>query len=320
MNTRIVLAITLVTQLYLSGQTAVANQTYQQALAELETSALDFIQAQEYVTVDPDTLIDGDYYSQKNFPTDSTRETSINLPDADLDPITRAMLLFESKEVSLPHARYRVTYSMNASTEVPEARHNYVEVTRYNLGPARRNDLLGSVPDGQVAGLEEFGIGPNISWRFVMMPVMGIKSDVIYASRKEVTEAQAQAADCLGSPCLALIDPQGPDRNWNSIPSPQLPAQVYSKNNNFELTAPTRVIEELWASISSDEMDILPYSKEQPQFEFVVSRNTFGQDDSVSALVKQFPVMDDSISEVWTRRIEIPNVPVEFANLYVPRR
>ena len=320
MNTRIVLAITLVTQLCLSGQTAVANQTYQQALAELEASALDFIQAQEYVTVDPDTLIDSDYYSQKNFPTDSTRETSISVPDADLDPITRAMLLFESKEVSLPHARYRVTYSMNASTEVPEARHNYVEVTRYNLGPARRNDLLGSVPDGQVADLEEFGVGPNISWRFVMMPVMGIKSDVIYASRKEVTEAQAQAADCLGSPCLALIDPQGPDMNWNSIPSPQLPAQVYSKNNNFELTAPTRVIEELWASISSDEMDILPYNKKQPQFEFVVSQNTFGQNDSISALVKQFPVMDDSISEVWTRRIEIPNVPVEFANLYVPRR
>ena len=70
MNIRIIFALTMTTQLLLSGQTAVAvvNQTYQEALERLDADAKKFFQAQNYVSVDPDTLTGDEFYSQKNFP------------------------------------------------------------------------------------------------------------------------------------------------------------------------------------------------------------------------------------------------------------
>src|SRR5690606_22162753 len=133
-------------------------------------------------------------------------QSSINLPDADLDPIARSVLLVEAYEAPLPHARYRIAYSMNVAPDYPESRNDHVEVTRYNLGPTRRNDLKRYMPENQLANPEEFGVGPHVSWRFVLSPVMGMQAALLYASRTELSETQAQAADCLGEPCLSLHD------------------------------------------------------------------------------------------------------------------
>lgn len=320
MNTRIVLTLTVTAQLLLSGQAAIAKQPYMEAMEKLDSQAQKFVQAKGYVAVDPETVADNDYYSQKNFPASGS---SINVPDANLDPITRAMLLVESKEVSLPHVRYRVTYNMNVSNDVPEAKHDYVEVTRYNLGPSIRNDLQESVAGGSIADLSEFGVGPHVSWRFAMAPVMGIQSDLLYASRKEISDAEAQKADCLGERCLDLIDPLGPDRNWQLTPAPQLAAPVYATRSDLSpsinITRPTRVIEELWALMSGEGMDQLPFQEEKPQFEFVISWNTFGQDVAVSGVAKQSQVMDDSIAQVWSHRFETIDSPAAFGTMYVSR-
>lgn len=316
MNIRLIFGVAGL--LWLAGPAA-ASQAYQQALAALEANAREFIQAQGYVAVDPDTLTGDHYYSKDNFPGAPNGSASMRLPDADLDPITRAILLVDAREISLPHVRYRVAYSMNASSDVPEARQDYVEVTRYNVGPSRRNDLLASVPDGQVADPAEFGVGPNVSWRFVMAPVMGNRAALMHASRKEMPEAQAQAADCLGEPCLGLLDPAGPGMDWQPLAQPQLAPPPYAGKSVLEVTQPARVVEELWASISSDGMDDLPYIKAQPPFVFVVSFNTAGQDVAVSGLARQFPVMDDSVSEIWTQRYETAQTPASFSSIYVPR-
>lgn len=316
MSTRLILGVTGL--LLLAGQ-ASASQVYQQALAALEADAAAFIQGEGYVIVDPDTLTDEQYYSKKNFPDAQNGGASISLPDADLDPITRAILLFDAKEASLPHARYRVAYSMNASFEVPEARQDYVEVTRYNVGPARRNELLAFVPEAQVAAPAEFGVGPNVSWRFVMAPVMGTRAGLLHASRKEIPDAQAQAADCLGEPCLGLVDPVGPNMDWMPVQQAPLAPPAYAGKSDGDVARPARVIEELWTSMSSEGMDDLPYTQEQPPFVLVVSWNTAGQDVAVSGLARQFPVMDDSVSEIWTQRYEMAQSPASFSSLYVPR-
>ena len=304
--------------LLLAGQ-ASASQVYQQALAALEADAAAFIQGEGYVIVDPDTLTDEQYYSKKNFPDAQNGGASISLPDADLDPITRAILLFDAKEASLPHARYRITYSMNVSPEVPQARQGYVEVTRYNVGPVRRNDLLAFVPEAQVAAPEEFGVGPHVSWRFAMAPVMGARAGLLHASRKEIPDARARVADCLGEPCLGMVDPVGPNRDWIPLQPPSLAPSAYAGNSDEDIARPARVIEELWASMSSEGMDDLPYTQEQPPFVLVVSWNTAGQDVAVSGLARQFPVMDDSVSEIWTQRYEMAQSPASFSSLYVPR-
>lgn len=302
----------------LCGQ-AVSNDAYYQALAELEANALQFTGAQNYVTVDSDKLTGEHYYSAKNFP-GVPNLPQLSLPDANLDPLTRSILILEANEPPLPHVRYRVTYSMDASPDIPEVQQAYAEVTRYNLGPSRREDLLMSVPDGQVADPAEFGVGPHVSWRFVLAPVMGMRAGLVYASRTEVPDAQARTADCLGEPCLSLSDPSGPITGWEPFTSPQSDPPPYARTTDFGVATAAFGMQELWENLTADGMDPLQYMPTQPHFVFVISVNVAGQEAGISGLVKQAVVMDDSVSEIWTRRLEIAGVPAEFSRLLVPRR
>lgn len=303
---------------FLGGPVAAQNP-YHQALAELDTQAQVFIQADGHAQIEPDTLTGDSYYSVRNFP-GMGESQALSLPDADLDPLTRSILLLESREARLPHVRYRVTYSMNVSAEVPEARQAYVDITRFNLGPVRRADLLSSVPDGQVADPDEFGIGPHVSWRFVMMPVMGSQASLVYAGRKEISHDHAQRADCLGEPCLSLADPAGPALNWQPVATPQLAAPAYAWTTDWGVSGAARGMQELWASMASEGMDPLPYTPGQAHFVFVLSFNTAGQEAALSALAQQAVVLDDAVLEVWTQRYEVAGSPAEFSTLFVPRR
>lgn len=303
----------------LYGQAAAGNP-YQQAWENLDANALAFIQAQGYTSVDSGALTGDRYYSKKIFPGAPDGKEPIHLPDADLDPLTRSILLVESSEVPLPHVRYRITYNMEASADVPEAQQSYIEVTRYNIGPARRDDLLKYVPGDQVADAAEFGVGPHVSWRFIMAPIMGMRADLRHASRKEVSDTEARAARCLGEPCLSLADPSGPERGWKPASSPPLGQPAYNNTNPAGVAQPARALQDLWASMVSEGMDPLPYTAEKPQFDFVVSSNTSGQDAAISGLARQSVVMDDSVSELWVQRNEVAQVPVDFSTLSVPRR
>jgi hypothetical protein len=298
----------------LCGQ-AVSNDAYSRALAELEANALQFTAAQNYVTVDSDKLTGEHYYSAKNFP-GVPNPPQLSLPDADLDPLTRSIVILEANEPPLPHVRYRVTYSMDVSPDMPEVQQAYAEVTRYNLGPSRREDLLMSVPDGQVADPVEFGVGPHISWRFALAPVMGMRAGLVYASRTEVPEAQARTADCLGEPCLSVADPSGPVTGWEPMTSSQSDPPPYAGTTDSGVATAAFGMQELWENLTADGMDPLRYMPTQPHFVFVISVNVAGQE----GLVKQAEVMDDSVSEIWTRRLEIAGVPAEFSRLLVPRR
>lgn len=293
---------------------------YQQAFAELEAHATQFITAPGYTPVDPDTLTGDAYYSSRHFPASGDGSQWVRLPDADLDPLTRSVLLLDAAEAPLPHVRYHVTYSMNASTEVPEAQQDYIEVTRYNIGPSRRDDLRAYVSEDQLADAEEFGIGPHVSWRFVMAPVVGSQAGLIHASRKEVPDAQAQTADCLGEPCLSLADPSGPAGDWQPVPAPQLEPAAYAATSELGIATPTRVVHELWATHTAHGMDPLPYSPGQPHFVVVVSINTGGQEAAASGLLQQTLVLDHAVSEIWLQRQETADLPAEFSGRLVPRR
>ena len=61
MSTRLILGVTGL--FLLAGPTA-ASQVYQQALAALDVNAREFVQAQDYVIVDPDSLTGDHYYSK----------------------------------------------------------------------------------------------------------------------------------------------------------------------------------------------------------------------------------------------------------------
>ncbi len=308
-----------VAMLFMSSMpiTSPAANPLHQAMAALQPHAETFAQAPGYVMVDTEKLIDDNYYSSKNFPGIQSR-SSVFLPDANLDAVTRAILLLEAREIALPRVRYRITYSMQHDENIPEAQQAYIDVRRYNLGPQLREELVESIGAEYVASPKEFGVGPHVNWRFVMSPMMGMMADARYASRRELTDKQARADDCLGESCLSTLDPTGPELAPTTLSAPKLETPQYRYTADG-VARPAHVAHALWTSVSSEGMDPLPYQKDNPQFTFVISMNVVGQENTAIGMVRQNMVMDDAIAKIWTQRLEVAGVEPEFKKFFVPR-
>ncbi len=218
--------LTLVIAL-LSPLAVQANEIYQQTLVRMDKAAQSFVYSNNYTAQSVEALTDSQYYSEKTFPDFLTSSAQLFHLDADLDALTRSILIFEAQEIDLPHVRYQVHYSVNTDTEIPELKQDYIEVTRYNLGPTRRTDLLQYLEAENVADVSEFGVGPHVSWRFAMAPVMGMQADVIYAARKEIPDNHAQQAMCFSQPCLSLEATELPSTQTHILERPLLSPAKY---------------------------------------------------------------------------------------------
>ena len=308
--------LTLVVGL-LSPLVIYASEMYQQALVRMDKAAQSFVFDNNYIEHSVEALTDSQYYSEKTFPEFLTSSTQLFHLDADLDALTRSILIFEAQEIDLPHVRYQVHYSVNTDTEIPELKQDYIEVTRYNLGPTLRNDLLQHLDAGNVADVSEFGVGPHVSWRFAMAPVMGMQADVIYAARKEIPDSYAQQAMCFSQSCLSLDATELPSTQTHILERPLLSPAKYRAESAYGVLQPARMLEELWAAFASDES--LPYIKNQPQFVFVISANVVGQDSSTLGTGLQAVVLDDAIEQVWLQRAQMAGMEGELLEAFIAR-
>lgn len=286
-------------------------------MSRLETEAEAFVQSTGYTPVDIDTLADKKYYSAALFP--GLKSNAMFAPDADLDAVTKAVLQLDSRETPLPRVRYRIRYNMGYLPGAPEAQQSYIEVIRLNMGPAIRADLRGSVPPEHLASAASFGVGPHVSWRFVMAPRMGMLSDIVSASRKVLTNAQAATLDCLGMRCLSLASPEGPGGTWHAATAPALGKPAYAASHQG-LARPARVAQELLLTAAPDGLEAAPYHPETPRMIFVISLNVNGQEEAVHGLLHDVAVMDDALASVWTQRLQVSGVPVDFSQLFVDRQ
>ena len=294
-----------------------ANEVYQNTLIRMDESAQLFVAGNNYIEQSVDELTGSQYYSKKTFPKFSENAAQVSYIDADLDALTRAILILDAQEVELPHVRYQINYSINTDTEIPELKHDYIEVSRYNLGPARHKDLLQDLDAENVASLDEFGVGPHVSWRFVMAPVMGMQAAVLYAARKEMTDATAQKTMCFALSCLALEAPELPQGQVQVLTPQSIAPAQYRTESPYGGTQPARVLEELWAEFRTD--DPLPYSKNNPQFVFVISSNVIGQDSLVLGTGLQTIVLDDAIAKIWLQRWQVADMQSELTQVVILR-
>lgn len=290
-----------------------------QAQAEQEQQADQFVTQAGYGPLDPEQLSSEAYYNSGYF-SQTAQTASVFLPDANLDAVTRALLLFEHHEKELPHARYVVQFSTEHHTEVPELQQSYVEVTRYNLGPARRADLLQYLPADQVAPISDFGQGPHVSWRLAMGPLMGMQADIRAASRKEIDQGTAQKAMCFDQPCLSLASAMPPEGKERVLAAPSLPAPTYKAQSEMGTSHVARVAQELFAILIPEQADPMPMLPDQPQFQAVLSMNVDGQEANTLGLVHQTMVMDDAIGQIWLVRQEVAGIEAEFIETAIPRR
>lgn len=274
-----------------------------------------FMPGPGYAEVDVDAL-DGDaYYTTERFP---HMGESVFSPDADLAAPVRALLLVESREGVLPHARYRVTYQLTSAADNPYQTRSYVEVTRFNLGPAFRASLVDSVPAEHLAGPEEFGVGPDVSWRFEMLPRQGMTAGIDRASRKELSATEAAAMDCLGVPCNGLASAEGPQGVWTPQDMPSLPVKY--RLSIDDSPNPARVVEELLAVMGEDAEQPTGFVAGSPRLVFVVSANADGQDLVTTALARNAVVFDDQIGTMWVRSLQMPGLPVDIGVFMQPRQ
>lgn len=283
------------------------------ACAPSEAAPPAYVVAPGFSVVDVEHLENAGYYSAERFP---AQGGSPFHPDAGLAPPVRALLLVESREGLLPHARYRVSWHVAADAQAPDRQVDYVEVQRFNLGPARHDDLRASVAAEHLADVSEFGVGADVAWRFVMAPRQGMRAGVMHAARKELDAAEALAADCLGTPCAALPDPEAPAGEWfaRDVSEPSIAYAPASDGPH-----PARVADDLVAALGEEADQPLPFDPDAPRFVFVVSANADGQDLATTALARDAIVLDDDIGTIWVRWHQLSEAAPESALLHQSR-
>lgn len=132
----------------------------------------------------------------------ATGDTGDMIPkDVDLSPIEKALLLVDLEEKPINRLRYVLRYGQQL---VGEEMVSFVDVERYNLGPAIRKDAIDSYGAENVGDAAVFGIGPHVAWRFVTQQTVKSAALLLAASRREISDEEAGTRDCLPRTCLSF--------------------------------------------------------------------------------------------------------------------
>lgn len=294
-----------------AAQAVVTDETASQCNPEA------YILADGHEAIAPDSLFPADWYSDRVFP--GQDKAQMSAPDSTLDAATRTMLLLEQREPTIERARWTLDYRVLAgSTEEPELNAcTLVELRRYNLTGQVHAQLLRDSPEASPAGPGEEARLPHVSWRFWLTTTQGMQADVMAAARRTLTDAEAANTLCLGKPCLktdalqALLDQPG-TRDWT--PDSQAPQASYHSRwpeqarSDQAMTSPARAVQELFhTALSSDSLPFLfQDDPDNAPLRLLLERNINGQEDYLGGILQQRGLLDDSISEVWTQRLETP--------------
>lgn len=132
---------------------------------------------------------------------DSLMKTGAVSGNGQLTALEKALLLVDLEEKPLQRVRYVVRLGQQVDGGGPLT---LVEVDRYNLGPASRAEAIEAYGEEYTADPEDFGVGPHVSWRFIMRPAGPGTVELLAAGRREVPEEEAAKASCVGRSCLSL--------------------------------------------------------------------------------------------------------------------
>lgn len=257
---------------------------------------------------------------------------SVFLPGQWLGPLTTAILLLEAEEGALPHVRYRLSYGEDQLPSGPgggTVSVSYVEVTRFNLGPARHAEIAEAAGDVPVAPAEHFGIGPHVSLRLVTRPIQGRSTDLIGLSRAEISEDDAAAQRCLGQSCLstAPLAEAALGADWGAMetvspgafdpPYAALRDGAHSPAATVDLmTREGRLAGERGGEIAWDGFEFREGVGPMEPFAEAMVEAGLGQDSAVDAVLREGHVMDHTVEAVWHRLVSIggadPSAPQLF--------
>ncbi len=273
-------------------------------------------------------------------------------PDAAVGPIEKALLIVDTMETTHPdRVRYAVSYGqIMAGDGMGSASFiSLVEVRRYNMGPMIHKETEEEYGKDNAAPAQDFGVGPDVAWRFAFTTVMGNLAMPLAISRKVIAEGDAQLkvdeSDlCPAGPCraahLVLYDLEkahkgkiGPAKLVVRM-QPGKPAYTPVTGSGDDLTASSawvaRVMSVVLGLTEGDEMAGVWRTPEQPEGKgmdqgapFITMQidQNLGNDLGSSALIGITNLLDDETSERWaTGFFYGSQSPMELQTRDVPAR
>lgn len=259
-----------------------------------------FVNESGYAAVDPDRL-----WEKINGALAPASPQSAFLPAADIGPIPLSVFALDLSEQAPERVRYRLRYATNwieAEAGGAPLPVSYIEVVRFNLGPAIHQNLVDTLGREQVADVREFGVGPHVGWRLITRPVMGNRAMIMAAGRMEIDVNAAQGEVCFGTPCLDPGSPIETAAAWGEM------EPVSAVSENPWPVPPDNVVTSVVATdlllgeIDSIESDMAPSDPQIPEWaiEAVIDVN-LGQDEGLDAAYRWGELLDDSVAAIWKR-------------------
>ena len=233
---------------------------------------------------------------------------SVFSPTGALDALSKAVMVVEMQEGRLERSRYQLSVRLvnveYADSPAP-SQYLFVVADRYNIGPVVHAQLVEELGADVVAPLEEFGVGPNVNWNFVMQPVQGHQAMLVAASRSVLTDEEAAWSACLNGLCLSVGWERAPQA-WEAVETPafeELAPMFNLAVAEWELLNP-----EVMAAVVTAAAGFDPYMAELSGPERVIAQLVIdmnvGQDWSVAAVLRQGDLMDDSLAAIWHMAVD----------------
>lgn len=225
-----------------------------------------FVGEPRFFQLDPDYFNSPEWNSLERFPFGDSPYTDYR--DWGMSDAGKAIMALEAFEPPLPHTRYRVSVrNVDGNAEYPNVA-RLIEVIRFNVGPALAANIQEIYGDQFTPSPTEIGVGRHVAYRFAMFSSQNLPNQIVAISYRFLSESEAQAQDCLGTPCLALTDPGDEGENWTDI-SVDEDGDItpYRRRDDQGLSIPTRVADLLSGQkLFGEDLDM------------VISNKVIGQD------------------------------------------
>jgi len=235
------------------------------------------------------------------------------LASGSVSPLAKALLALQAVDGTLDHTRHHVSVRVLLAEQSPAAYpvpFVFLQVDRYNLGPAIRDELVAELGEDRVAPAAEFGEGPHVSWRFVMRQLMGQEAALFSAARAELSDERADAADCLGMACLLPYGGIGEIAVWHEMEEVDLGAELGGlayPGTRDGLARPAAMLDLVAARAHFD-----PYESEVTGSDLLVAEFVLeaglAQDQVIEVALRQGHLLDDSLAAEWQRLVALPGM------------
>lgn len=296
---------TLATTALLLASTGIATAN------DLETAIDQFLAPPGYERVDIEALEQSlqDYWL----------DTTTISPGGAVGPIEKALLIGTG---AIPSERTRTALAYGELHDEQHGRLSFIELRHYNMGPAIRDMAIEAYGADSTADASEFGEGEHLGWRFVFMPLMGNTAVLVDAARTVIDPDIAYDQDCTGRPCMNLDYPFDSIADWEETDTsaPHWPRQ-YPESDGL-IATPAHAAAELavigWsANVESDAYQWT--GGERPEsadyfhpWRFIGIDRNLGQEAAIDAVWQETQLMDDSLSAMAFRRLELPGATYWF--------